>query len=70
MYEKLTDGIFFESGGTSTDISVIRDGKVMTKNVKVDGKSLYLTALDIRTLGVAGGSMIYVENGKVNYIPA
>ena len=61
MQEHVSDGVFLETGGTSTDVSVIRRGKVAVQHTRFGGSSTFLTALDVRTVGVGGGSMLRVR---------
>jgi len=56
MHLRVSDGIYFEVGGTSTNIGVIRNGRPTVKYARVGGHETYVSSLDVRVIGIAGAA--------------
>lgn len=65
MYLRASNGIYFEVGGTSTNIGVIKNGRPAVDYSIVGGHPTYINSLDVRVLGVAGGSMVRASKDGV-----
>lgn len=65
MYLRTSNGIYFEVGGTSTNLGVIKNGRPVIDYSEISGHKTYVNSLDVRVLGVAGGSMIRVNKSGV-----
>jgi N-methylhydantoinase A len=63
-----TDGVIVEVGGTSTNVAAIRDGRPLMSYVTVASHATALRAVDVRVVGVAGGSMLRVRKHKVHAV--
>lgn len=65
MYLRASNGVYFEVGGTTTNIGVIKNGRPAIDYSIVGGHPTYVSSLDVRVLGVAGGSMVRADKSGV-----
>ncbi|MEV4142802.1 hydantoinase/oxoprolinase family protein [Amycolatopsis sp. NPDC049691] len=58
------DIITFDVGGTSSDVSLVRDGVPKIANgTEIDGRPVRAPMLDIHTVGAGGGSIAWIDAG-------
>ena len=63
------DLITFDMGGTSTDIALLAHGEPqLTGEKTVGGARVALPAIDIHTLGAGGGSVAWVDAGRILHV--
>ena len=68
LYLKITNGIFVEVGGTSTNICIIKNGKPEIRYVTIHEHPTCIRSMDVRILGVAGGSMVKLDQKRVSKV--
>jgi N-methylhydantoinase A/oxoprolinase/acetone carboxylase beta subunit len=68
MHVGMSDGIYFEVGGTSTNLGVVKAGRPVVTYANVGGHDTFVSSLDVRVLGVAGGSLIRISDGAVREV--
>ena len=66
----MSDVVGIDMGGTSSDVSVVRDGRVEeTAAGEIDGLPVRLPMVEIRTIGAGGGSLARASNGALRVGP-
>lgn len=65
-HTRVDDGIIIEVGGTSTNVAAISSGRPALSYVRVASHSTALRAVDVRVIGVAGGSMLRSRRGRLS----
>ena len=68
MHVGMSDGIYFEVGGTSTNLGVVRAGRPIVTYANVGGHETYVSSLDVHVLGIGGGSLIRIGGGAVREV--
>jgi N-methylhydantoinase A/oxoprolinase/acetone carboxylase beta subunit len=64
LFLQILEGIFIEVGGTSTNISIIKDGRPEMRYVTIMNHPTCVRSFDVRICGVAGGSLVRISNRK------
>ena len=64
-HTRIAEGVVIEVGGTSTNVAAIKDGRPALSYVQVASHATAVRALDVRVIGVAGGSMLRARKGRL-----
>jgi N-methylhydantoinase A len=65
----VSDLITIDLGGTSFDVSLIRDGRpAMSRTVQVDMQPIGVPAVDVHSVAAGGGSIASVDTGGVLHV--
>ena len=65
LHSHILHGIFIEIGGTSTNISIIKNGKPEIRYVTIMDHPTCIRSVDVRVAGVAGGSLVRISNNRI-----
>ncbi len=65
LFLRILNGIFIEVGGTSTNVCIIKNGKPEVKYVTIMTHTTCIKSLDVRVVGVAGGSLVRWSGKKI-----
>ncbi|MGE0243337.1 MAG: hydantoinase/oxoprolinase family protein [Nitrososphaeraceae archaeon] len=65
LHSHILHGVFIEVGGTSTNISIIKNGKPEIRYVTIMDHPTCIRSVDVRVAGVAGGSLIRIGKNKI-----
>lgn len=62
--------ISIDVGGTSFDVSLVKDGETaLQPEYELQGLPVLAAAIEVHTIGAGGGSLIYEVNGRLNVGP-
>ena len=65
LHSHILHGVFIEVGGTSTNISIIKNGKPEIRYVTIMDHPTCIRSVDVRVAGVAGGSLVRISNNRI-----
>jgi N-methylhydantoinase A/oxoprolinase/acetone carboxylase beta subunit len=63
---RVDDAVIVEVGGTSTNVAAVKGGRPALSYVRVASHATAVRALDVRVVGVAGGSMLRARRGRLH----
>jgi N-methylhydantoinase A/oxoprolinase/acetone carboxylase beta subunit len=64
-HTRIAEGVVIEVGGTSTNVAAIKLGRPALSYVQVASHATAVRALDVRVIGVAGGSLLRARKGRL-----